>query len=89
MGILLRLQKSSFRRFRDGHAGPWGALAVGLFGVRTLRRWSRRSEDVVYREKLEPGERLTITHRVDTKGSIERSERSRKSRRRPRASDQA
>ncbi|MBS1847425.1 MAG: hypothetical protein JST73_04025 [Actinobacteria bacterium] len=75
MSFLLLLQKKFFRRFMDGRPGPWGAMAVGVFGLRTLWRWSRRESDVVYRTKLKPGESLTVTHSEDTELSLKRDRR--------------
>lgn len=75
MNVLLILQKKFFRRFMDGRPGPWGALAAGMFGFRTLWRWSRRSEEVVYRGALEPGESVVVTHTTDTVVSLKRDRR--------------
>lgn len=72
MNVLQTLQKKSFRQFMDGRPGPWGALTVGLFGVRTLWRWSRRTPEVVYRGTLEPGESIQITNTDDTEVSLKR-----------------
>ena len=60
------LQRSAFKRFRDGRPGPWGALAASIFGFRMLLRWSKRTEEVVYRSVIEPGEGLTITHLTES-----------------------
>lgn len=83
MNFLLMLQKRFFRRFMDGRPGPWGALAAGVFGFRTLLRWSRRTEEIVYRGELEPGRSLVITHTGDTEVSLKKDRRhARKDRRR-------
>lgn len=78
MALLLALQKKFFRRFMDGRPGPWGAMAVGVFGVRTLWRWSRRSDDVVYRTVLEKGETVTIAHTSDTEVSLKKDRKAAK-----------
>lgn len=88
MNFLLSLQKKWFRRFMDGRPGPWGALTVGMFGIRTLWRWSRRTEKVAYRSTLEPGESVLITHTRDTAVTVKKDRRkakkaARRSRRRP------
>jgi hypothetical protein len=57
METLLRyLQVRSFRRGMSGSNTVW--LVVGAALWMLLR--ARRSEDVVYRTKLKPGERLVI-----------------------------
>ncbi len=60
------LQRSAFKRFRDGRPGPWGALAASIFGFRMLLKWSKRTEEVVYRGVVAPGEGLTITHLTES-----------------------
>lgn len=75
MAVLLFLQRRFLRRFMEGRAGPWGALAAGVFGMRMLMRWGRRSEDVAYRAVLEPGETVTITHTTDTEVTMKRDRR--------------
>lgn len=60
-----------------------GALAVGIFGFRTLMRWAARNEEVVYCEKLAPGEQVLVTHRTESHKAVARSERKRGRRRRP------
>lgn len=75
MTLLLLLQRRFLRRFLDGKPGPWGALAAGIFGFRTLWRWSRRSDDVAYRAVLKPGETVTIAHTTDTEVSVKRDQR--------------
>lgn len=68
------LQRAAFRRFRSGSPGPWGAMAVGLFGFRTVLRWAKRNEDVVYREVLRPGEQVVVTHRTTTRRKLAKGE---------------
>ncbi len=72
--MLQFLQRAAFRRFREGRPGPWGAVAVGVFGVRTLARWAKRNEEVVYREVLRPGEQVVVTHRTETRRALRRAE---------------
>ncbi|HET8930540.1 MAG TPA: hypothetical protein VFN21_07785 [Acidimicrobiales bacterium] len=72
MALLLMLQRRFFSRFMEGRAGPWGALAAGVFGFRMLVKWGRRSEDVAYRAVLKPGETVTIAHTADTEVSLKR-----------------
>lgn len=78
MALLALLQKKFFRRFLDGRPGPWGVMAVGIFGLRTLWRWSRRTEDVSYRTVLKPGESLTISHTPDTEKSLKKQDKARR-----------
>ena len=75
MSLLLSLQRKMFRRFMDGRPGPWGAMAVGIFGFRTLWRWARRNEEVVYRAELKPGETVTVAHTTDTEVSMRKARR--------------
>ncbi len=79
------LQRSAFRRFRDGRRGPWGALAASIFGFRMLLRWSKRTEEVVYRGVVEPGEAITITHLTESVGERSAKKPGRRARRKARA----
>ena len=75
MAILTFLQRSAFRRFRNGSAGPWGAIAAGLFGFRMLVKWAKRNEEVVYREVIKPGQAITVTHRNESRRALARAEK--------------
>jgi hypothetical protein len=91
MTILTFLQRSAFRRFRNGSSGPWGAIAAGLFGFRLLVKWAKRNEDVVYREVIKPGQAITVTHRSESRRALARAEQgaARRSRRAGRRSASA
>ena len=54
--ILRYLQVRAFRRGTTGHGTAWIVVSAALWML--LR--ARRSEDVIYRTKLLPGERLVI-----------------------------
>ncbi len=73
--VLIFFQRSAFRRFRSGDAGPWGAVAAGVFGVRMVTKWSARNVDVVYREVLKPGQQVNITHLEQTRADIAKMDR--------------
>lgn len=75
MALLLILQKKLFRRFMDGHPGPWGAMTVAVFGVRRLWKWNSRKEQIEYRTVLKPGETITVTNTTDTEASLKRDRR--------------
>jgi hypothetical protein len=52
------------RALRNGLLGgsrPWLYVWVGLAGFKLLRRLSRNQPEIVYSERLEPGQRLVIT----------------------------
>jgi hypothetical protein len=72
--VLAFIQRAAFRRFRNGSPGPWGVVAVGLFGMRTLLRWAKRNEDVVYREVLRPGQEVVVSHRTTTRRKLAKGE---------------
>ena len=76
MAILTFLQRSAFRRFRNGSSGPWGAIAAGLFGFRMLVKWAKRDEEVVYREVIKPGQAVTVTHLRESRRAVARAEKS-------------
>ncbi len=59
------IQRNALRRFVSGKPGPWGAVAVAAFGVRTMQRMGNRRANVVYREVLQPGQEIVVTHRTD------------------------
>ena len=50
--------------FARGIGGSRGWLTVGVVagGLRLLRRMAKREEEVVYKEKLLPGQSLVIQH---------------------------
>ena len=59
--MLKTLVRVGFARGLGGSRG-WLALGVTAGGLRLLRRLAKREEDVVYLEKLLPGESLVIQH---------------------------
>lgn len=75
MSLLVFLQRSAFRRFRNGSTGPWGAVAAGLFGFRMLLKWAKRNEEVVYRGVIKPGQVITVTHRPESRRTLARAEK--------------
>ena len=74
MSFISFLQRSAFRRFRNGSSGPWGAIAAGLFGFRMLLKWAKRNEEVVYREVIKPGQSVTVTHRPESRRALAKAE---------------
>jgi hypothetical protein len=59
--MLKSLVRIGFARGLGGSRG-WLALGVVAGGLRMLRRLATREEDVVYLEKLLPGQSLVIQH---------------------------
>jgi len=59
--MLKTLVRVGFARGLGGSRG-WLALGVVAGGLRLLRNLAKREEDVVYQEKLLPGESLVIRH---------------------------
>jgi hypothetical protein len=51
-----------------GGSKPWLILGAAAGGVRLLGRMAAREPEVVYCEKLEPGQRLVISHLTETHG---------------------
>ena len=49
-----------------GGSKPWLVVGAVAGGIRLLRRMAAREPEVVYCEKLEPGERLVISHLTET-----------------------
>ena len=72
------IQRNALKRFVSGKPGPWGAVAVAAFGVRTMQRMGTRRANVVYREVLQPGEEIVVTHRADLTMGKRRSRKVRK-----------
>jgi hypothetical protein len=60
--ILRRLMRTAFRRGMSG-SQAWLVLGVSALGVRTLRRLSRSTPEVIYRTELRPGDRFEIGSR--------------------------
>jgi Tfp pilus assembly protein PilN len=59
--MLKTLVRIGFARGLGGSRG-WLTLGVVAGGLRLLRRIAKREEDVVYLEKLLPGQSLVIQH---------------------------
>ena len=78
MALLLMLQKKFFRHFMDGRRGPWGVFAIGIFGLRTLRKWIVRREEIAFRTKLKPGETIQIENTMETPKSLKKERRASK-----------
>jgi len=49
-----------------GGSKPWLILGAVAGGVRLLGRMAAREPEVVYCEKLEPGQRVVISHLTET-----------------------
>lgn len=49
-----------------GGSKPWLVVGAVAGGARLLGRMAAREPEVVYCEKLEPGQRLVITHLTET-----------------------
>lgn len=75
MSFLFFLQRSAFRRFREGSKGPWGAIAASLFGFRMLLKWAKRRDEVVYRGVIKPGQAITVTHLTESRRALARAEK--------------
>ncbi len=61
-----RLRSTAWRRGLGG-SNRYLALAIGLTGLRVLRRLANPKPEVIYRHKLQPGEVWQITARASTK----------------------
>jgi hypothetical protein len=54
------------RRGLLGGEAPWLVLGATALALRIAWRVLRRKPQVVFSEKMAPGERLTVTHRLRT-----------------------
>ncbi len=67
MTSLLRiLARNGLRKGLLGGSKPWLIVGAAAGGIRLLGRMAGREPAVVYCEKLEPGERLVISHLTET-----------------------
>ncbi len=62
MPVAKYFKRTAFRRGVVGSSRAWLALWILQAGWGWLRRHAGRAEEPVLRLKLEPGERLLITH---------------------------
>ncbi|MGH9118743.1 MAG: hypothetical protein ACRD0A_12950 [Acidimicrobiales bacterium] len=62
MGIVRYTKSTAYRRGVVGSSRPWLAIWILLTAVNWLRRHAGKAEEPVLRLKIEPGERLLITH---------------------------
>ena len=65
--MLRTLIRNGFRKGLLGGSRPWLVVGAAAGGIRLLGRMARRESRVVYCEKLEPGERLVISHLTETR----------------------
>ena len=59
------LRKNAVRRGLFGGNRWWMALGILIYGRRLVRKIAGRDPEVVYSERLEPGQSLLITHERD------------------------
>ncbi len=64
--MVQRLLRIGIRKGLIGGSKAWLVAGAAAGGIRLLGRMARRDPRVVYCEKLEPGERLVITHLTET-----------------------
>ncbi len=66
--MLRTLFRIGLRKGLMGGSKPWLIVGAVAGGIRLLGRMAGREPEVVYCEKLEPGERLAISHLTETHG---------------------
>jgi hypothetical protein len=59
--VLTRLRRIGLARGL-GKSNAWLAVGVTAWALQTLKRFATREPKVVYSERLNPGERLVISH---------------------------
>ena len=64
--MLRILIRSGLRKGLLGGSKPWLIVGAAAGGIRLLGRMAAREPDVVYCEKLEPGERMVVSHLTET-----------------------
>jgi hypothetical protein len=60
--LLKRLVRNGFRRGLLGGSRPWLVVGIGALVARFVLRAVRKAPEVVFCEKLPPGEGLLISH---------------------------
>jgi hypothetical protein len=70
-GLVEKLYQRAVQRGVRGSSRGWFAVAVATWAFRQARKLTSREEKVVLRERLKPGETLVITHRPETRESLE------------------
>lgn len=66
--LLDRLQRTGIRKGLLDGSRAWTVVAVVAVGIKLLRRISSADTEVVYRERLQVGESLLITHTTEPRG---------------------
>lgn len=56
------LSRVGFRRGLLGGSRAWTSVGVVAFALRALGRMAAREPEVVYREELQPGQTLVVSH---------------------------
>ncbi|MDP8936159.1 MAG: hypothetical protein M3O23_00120 [Actinomycetota bacterium] len=64
--MLRMLLRTGVRKGLFGGSKPWLVVGALAGGVRLLGRMATREPEVVYCEKLEPGQRVVISHLTET-----------------------
>lgn len=65
-GPFATLQSIGISRGLFGGSRGWLYVGTGLWTVRTIRRMAERKPEVLIREELKPGQRITIANDVAT-----------------------
>jgi hypothetical protein len=66
--LLDRLQRTGIRKGLLDGSRAWTVVAVVAIGIKLLRRVAAADREVVYRERLQVGESLLITHTTEPRG---------------------
>ncbi|MCB0978344.1 MAG: hypothetical protein KDB02_12885 [Acidimicrobiales bacterium] len=65
-GPLATLQSIGISRGLFGGSKGWLYVGGGLWTVRTIRRMAERKPEILIREEIKPGQRITIANNVAT-----------------------
>ena len=89
-GILRTIERTGMTRGLMGGSRGWFYVGTGLWTLRKVRSLAQRQPEILLREELRPGERMTIANGVATIASepVPTSQLSRRGRRARRRAEQ-
>jgi hypothetical protein len=71
--LVARAQRVGLSEGMRGRGSTWLAVGVGAWGLQRLRAMAVKEDEILLRERLGPGETITIRHETTTRAEEARS----------------
>jgi len=69
--LVARAQRVGLSEGLRGRGGTWLAVGVGAWGLQRVRSMAVKSDEILLREPLAPGETITITNQTTTRAEAD------------------